>query len=330
MEKKLGKIVSGVSGNARNLLDKAKDITIQAVDQNSDGKFDLEDVSMITENVGDVVKKGACALKVTIDEEKRQLELKKLNPIFAETLRDSDFVMPKFIRITERDKKHAESEVCKNSIGFGTNQKEMFIVNVFRDSLDEFELSFYPNSDSEFYYVDPSDNNSYIALDEYFNYLKIARVSELQRIAQDLGAKHFKVTYKEEKTTFTGKKMNTKVNAKPVVTSEMNSEHETKQFSTIAIAAETVFSGHEPIKPTVKYLKYDPSIKGLIDMRMNEQTPCLHQTYMLKLSNTSGLKENDAIKIDAVLKGLKCTGNATVVSEVQNESRRYLEYEIDF
>ena len=43
-----------------------------------------------------------------------------------------------------------------------------------------------------------------------------------------------------------------------------------------------------------------------------------------------GLKEKDALKIDAVLKGMKCAGNATVVSEVQNESRRYLEYEIDF
>ena len=36
------------------------------------------------------------------------------------------------------------------------------------------------------------------------------------------------------------------------------------------------------------------------------------------------------IKIDAVLKGLKYSGNATVTSEAKNESRRYLEYDIEF
>ena len=63
---------------------------------------------------------------------------------------------------------------------------------------------------------------------------------------------------------------------------------------------------------------------------MNETAPLLHQKFMLKLSNSSGIKESEAIKIDAVLKGMKRAGSVTVVSEVQNESRRYLEYEIDF
>lgn len=52
--------------------------------------------------------------------------------------------------------------------------------------------------------------------------------------------------------------------------------------------------------------------------------------YMIKLSNSSGLKENDAIKIDAILRGMRFAGNATVQSESKNEARRYLEYEIDF
>ena len=48
------------------------------------------------------------------------------------------------------------------------------------------------------------------------------------------------------------------------------------------------------------------------------------------MSNSSGIKESDAMKIDAVLKGMKVSGNATVASEAKNESRRYLEYEIEF
>lgn len=330
MEKKFGKLVLNVGKNAKDLLEKSKDITIQVADQNADGKFDLEDVSVIAGSVRNVMKKGAQTLKETTDEKARQLELKTLQPIFLETLNDTDFLMSRFIRITDRDKKHAESEVCKGSIGFLSDQKGLHIVNIFRDSIDSYGLSFYPDCDSEFYYVDPSDRDGYIALDEYFSYLKQVRISELQKIAQDLGAKHFKVTYKEEKTSFSEKKVSKKVTAKPIASIDVEQNNENKKYSTVEIAAEMECPGHTPVKPKLKYMKYDPSINGLVEMRMNEHAPLLHQKFMLKLSNSSGLKESEAIKIDAVLKGMKCTGNATVLSETQNESRRYLEYEIDF
>ena len=330
MEKKFGKLVSSVGKSTKDLLEKSKNIAIQAVDQNDDGKFDLEDVSSMAATVGNVMKKGAQTLKETTDEKAHQLELKAVQPIFLETLNDTDFLMPKFIRIAERDKKHAESEVCRGSIGFLSDQKGLHIVNIFRDSVETFSLSFYPDCDSEFYYVDPSDRDSYIALDEYFNYLKQVRISELQKIAQDLGAKHFRVTYKEEKTSFSGKKVNKKVTAKTIASVDVEQNYEDKKYSTVEIAAEMECPGHSPVKPVLKYMKYDPSVKGLVNMRMNEQAPLLHQKFELKLSNSSGLKESEAVKIDAVLKGMKCTGNATVVNEAQNESRRYLEYEIDF
>lgn len=113
MEKKIGKLVSNVGKNAKELFDKSKDITIQIMDQNADGKFDFEDVSAIAGTVGSAVKKSAQVLKETTDEKARQLELKTLNPIFVDDLNTAEFIMPKFIRITDRDKKRAESEVCQ-------------------------------------------------------------------------------------------------------------------------------------------------------------------------------------------------------------------------
>lgn len=311
-------------------MEKSKDITIQVIDQNGDGKIDLTDVSEIAESVGNTMKKSAQILRETAGEKSRMLELKALNPIFLETLNDTEFLVSKFVRITERDKKHAESEVCKGSIGFVSEQKGLRMVNIFQDSVDAFGLSFYPDCGSEFYYVDPSDRDCYIALDDYFGYLKLARINELQKLAQDLGAKHFRVTYKEEKTAFSEKKVKAKGNAKVMGTVDVENNYNDKKYSTVEIAAEMVFPGHVPTNPVVKYLKHDPSIKTLISMRMDETAPLLHQKFLLKLSNSSGIKENEAMKIDAVLKGMKCAGNATVVSEVQNESRRYLEYEIDF
>lgn len=324
--KKIKEFTSEVGSNAKNILNSA----IQAADQNADGKFDLADISIITESVGNTVKQTSQTVKENIDEKTRLLELKTLQPIFTESLDSADFHISKFIRIAERDKKHAESEVCKGSIGYTSVQKGLRIVNISRDSIDSFGLMFYPDSGDEFYYIDPSERDRYISLDEYFSYLKVARINELQKIAQDLGAKHFKVTYKEEQTSFSEKKMHAHADAKVVAAVDAEHNSTQKKYSTVEIAAEMTFPGHAPIKPVLKYMQRDPSIQTLVAMRMDEQAPLLHQKFMLKMSNSSGMKENDAAKIDAVLKGMKCSGNATVSSEAKNEARRYLEYEIEF
>lgn len=322
--------VQDASKSASGFLGKAKDAIVRSTDQNDDGKFDREDISAIADSVSESVKSGAHALKESAEEKSRQIELKLLQPIFTETIDTADFCMPKFIRITERDKKYSTSEVCQGSIGYFSDHKGFRVVNIFSDSIEPFALTFYPDKGSEFYYVDPTDRDRYIALDEYFGYLKEERINELQMIAQSLGAKHFKVTYKEEKTSFTQKKSKGNVKATGIASSEADHSYLDEKYSTFEIAAESDYPGHEPVMPQLKYMQRDPSIKTLVAMRMNPESPLYHQKFMLKMSNSSGIKESDAVKIDAVLKGLKATGNASVESEAKNESRRYLEYEIDF
>lgn len=322
--------VHNVGKNTSDLLGKAKDAIIRTTDQNDDGKFNKEDVSSIANSVGETVKSSAQAIKDSAEEKSRQLDLKRLQPIFTETMGNADFLMSKFIRISERDKKHADSKVCQGSVGYFSEQKGLRIVNIFKDSIEAFGLSFYPDNSNEFYYVDPSDKNRYIALDDYFSYLKIERINELQMIAKSLGAKHFKVTYKEEQTAISDKKIKSKSTLGKIA--DFNFEHSVseKKYSTVEIAAELDCPGHKPTLPQLKYMQKDPSIKTLVAMRMDETAPLSHQKFMLKLSNSSGIKESDAIKIDAVLKDMKFAGNTSIASEAKNESRRYLEYEIDF
>ena len=332
MEKKakFGAFVSDAGKAAKGLFDKSKDFAIQVMDQNDDGKFDLTDVSAMAETMEDVVKKSTRTIMDSAEETSRQLELKSLRPVFPETLDDADFLMPKFIRVAERDRKHAESEVCKGSIGYLSDQKGFRIVNIFRDSIEAFGLTFCPDCDSEFYYVDPSDRDQYIALFDYFSYLKTARIVELQKIAQDLGAKHFKVTYKEEESSSSEKKVKVQVKIAAAATADDGHVSSEKKYSTVKIAAEMDCPGHSPTKPHLKYMQRDPVIQNLITMRMDEKSPLLHHKFMLQLSNSSGIKESDAVKIDAVLRGMKCSGNASVASEAVSETRRYFEYEIDF
>ena len=322
----LGQAKKGALG----VLEKTKSAIAKVADQNDDEKFDMQDVSLVASKVGESVKNGAAALKESAEERTRALELKSLQPIFAEVLDERDFVLPKFIRVANRDKKRAESQVCKGSIGYYSDLKGLRLVNIFLDNLEMFNLVFFPDCNSEFYYVDPIDKNRYIALDDYFNYLKVERISELQRLAQSLGAKHFRVTYKEEKTSVAEKIIKANINVQGVAAGNGERNLSETKFDTIEIAADMECPGHAPNRPELKYLQKDPAIRTLIDMRMDEHSPLSHQKFMLKLSNSSGLKESDAVKIDAVLKSMRFTGNTSIVSEARNEARRYFEYEIDF
>ena len=325
----LGEVAVGAGKNAKAFLGKTKDTIIKAVDQNGDGSFDFQDVSAMADSIGNAAQNAANAMRDNAEARNREKERKALQPIFLEDLDSADFTLSKLIRVADIDKKHAESEVCKGSAGFVSEQRELRIVNIYKNMIDAFGISLYPDADSEIYYIDPSDRNKYIALDDYFGYLKIARVNELQKIAQDLGAKHFRVTYREKKASITRNDMKAKGNVRAGA-AEAERNLSVSDNSNIEVAAEMQCLGHAPIEPKLFYLRGEPSIQSLIALRMDENSPIFHQEFSLKLSNSSGIKEKDAVKIDAALKAMKISGNTTVVSEAQSESRRFFEYEVDF
>ena len=317
-------LVSNTGKATSELFRKTKKAVVSSLDQNDDGKLNLTDISAISER------------RAESKEQKRlEAERKALSPIFEEDIEKPDFVLPKLIRVAEIDKKHAESEICRGSIGYETIQKDLRIVSIYPDKTELFGLKFYPDIDCEVYYVDPCDRDFYIAMDDYFNYLKVARVGELQKIAQDLGAKHFRVTYKEQEKSITGRTANTKIGGaakadkKTGAGIEHSHESSSSSFSSVEIAAEMECIGHKPVEPTLVYFRKDLQIQNLVSLRMADNA-MTHQVYTLQLSKSSGIKVKDAMNIDAALSAMKLSGNVTVTSEAQSETRRYFEYEIDF
>lgn len=318
---------------AAGFFGRAKKAVVEKVDQNADGQLDLKDVTLIADTVKLAVKNTGDRLSEKQEKMRRERELNALHPIFEDDLESIDFSLSKLIRITDIDKKHAESELCKGSIGHYFEDKNLKIVNVYRDKAPMFGLSFYPDLDREVYYVDPTDRDHYIALDDYFNYLKVERINELQRLAQDLGARHFKVTFVEESAFSSEIKKKEKIGFKAAVkqfgSEEAIHEASEKAFSKVEIAAEMECIPHEPVTPTLVYLAKDSSIQNLISMRFNKNM-LMHHKFSINLITSSGIRENDAIKIDAALNAMKCSGSATITSQAQKESRSHFEYEIDF
>ena len=318
----LKEFAANTGKNAAALIGKAKKAVIEAVDQNDDGEFTLADINIVADQLGE--KKALL---------KMEADRKSLCPIFEEDLNNPEFTMSKLIRITQIDKKHPESAACKGSIGYESVQKGIRVITIYPDKAKIFGLSFFPDIDSEVYYIDPSDRDKYIALDDYFSYLKIARIGELQRVAQELGATHFRVKFMEQKKSFTQDAAKAKANVKAPQKQggavDASFENKTDNYSKVEIASEMNCIGHEPNRPKLEYFKNDPQIQSLIDLRMNDNT-LTHQIYTLSLISSSGVKIKDAIKIDAALSAMKISGNATFVSEAQSEMRRFFEYEIDF
>ena len=318
----LGKMLNDAVKGVSDFIDKAgKDIT-KAIDQNDDGKLDFSDIQTISDRI-----------QANQAEAQRKADFERLKPLFPDDFERAEFVMPKMICVAQIDKLHAENPVCKGAIGFRSILDDMSVITIYRDHIDDFGLTFYPELENNVYYVDPCDRDHYISLDDYFSYMKMQRVAELQRIAQSLGAKHFRVTYKERNKSVLSNAIDASIGAKAGIEGgNAKASHSVSDSSlaAISIEAEMRFPGHAPIRPELHYLKKEINIANLIEMRMDPLSPLQHQRFNIELSNSSGIRVKDAVKIDAMLKSMKVSGNTTVVAEAQNEARRILEYEIEF
>ena len=333
-------IVQSAGRAASDLFGRTREAARSFIDEHGLDELDSEDVAEGADkalrtvektavSIYEGVKTGGAQLGEKLAKAKREAELKNLQPIFAEDIGTPDFTMSRLIRLTRMDRKRAASEVCRGSIGHDSSPRDVRVVNLYTDHLEKSGLTFYPDAGSEIYYVDPADRTRYIALDEYFRYMKIARITELQKLAQDLGARHFRVTYKEEKRTLTRRSGTAVPSAKGFGKASGESDMLDASSVTAETAAEMELAGHPPVQPTLVYLRKEPAVRSLIELRFS-QNPITHQRVVIQLSNSSGMKEHEAAKVDAALEAMKCAGNATVLSEAQSEARRYLEYEIDF
>lgn len=326
---------------AKKTAAKAQGAVLKIADKNGDGKINAEDFAVAKETVRDKaqkLKEGIGQFGETLSEAKAELDRKTLRPVFREDLcyteNASELItaaqIPNLICIVDRDKKRADNAVCAGAIGYWTSVKGAELLNLYEDNAALLGLRFLPNVTQTFYYMDPYKPGVYVSLDSYFTYLKKNRVNELELIAQYLGAKSFRVTFKEHKKVIVKKSAdnNAKAGANK---SEFSRKQASSNYDRVEIAAETQFSGHnEPKIPTLVYFRNESDIEKLIRMRLDRSNPIKSKDFCFQCSQTSGMTEKIAAKIDLVLHQMKCAGTATLSSEVQREGRTELEYHIEF
>ena len=317
-----GKLFNDAVKGVSEFVDKAgKDIT-KALDQNGDGQLDISDLHFLQ-----------ARNQAAQEENQRKADLERLKPLFQEDFKEDEFVLPKMIRVAGIDKAHADSAACKGSVGYRTIMDDMTVVTIFRDFIDNFGLTFYPELDNGVFYVDPCDRDHYISLDDYFSFMKMQRVAELQKIAQSLGAKHFRVISRERTEAMSSSSVDAATSVKAAgqgVNAAYSHSVSNSSMTSMSIEAEMRFPGHAPIRPELHYLKKEINVTNLIEMRMDPLSPLEHQHFSIEMINSSGIKVKDAVKIDAMMKAMKVSASTSIVAEAQNEARRMLEYEIEF
>ncbi len=317
-----GKLFNDAVKGVSEFVDKAgKDIT-KALDQNGDGQLDISDLHFLQ-----------ARNQAAQEENQRKADLERLKPLFQEDFKEDEFVLPKMIRVAGIDKAHADSAACKGSVGYRTVMDDMTVVTIFRDFIDNFGLTFYPELENGVFYVDPCDRDHYISLDDYFSFMKMQRVAELQKIAQSLGAKHFRVISRERTEAMSSSSVDAATSVKAAgqgVNAAYSHSVSNSSMTSMSIEAEMRFPGHAPIRPDLHYLKKEINVTNLIEMRMDPLSPLEHQHFSIEMINSSGIKVKDAVKIDAMMKAMKVSASTSIVAEAQNEARRMLEYEIEF
>ncbi len=340
--------MANIGKSVSSFASKTQETIVHAVDKNGDGKFDRNDIGLSDENLqaakvkanklvsaaGDGIKNHSEMLSKAIADSKLDKERKTLRPVFIEELTPADAI-PNMVRIVAHDKRRDESAICDGSVGYWEAVKGIDTLCVYDDCAVQLGICFHPSITLGIFYAEPYQERLFVALDEYFNYLKKARVNELEMIAQKLGAKRVQITFKEQAKNITKRNLQADANskfggAKAGATGTFSQAG--NEYAGIEIAADLVFSGHDhPEVPELVYFKHETDIEKLIEMRTsNGDNKIQSKTYKLQCNKSAGIKENEAAKIDAVAGQLKCGASQSFSSEVQRENRTELEYKIEF
>lgn len=255
-------------------------------------------------------------------------EAKKLKPIFNATVLDNC----EMVCIGYPDKAHEESEVCKGAIGhYETKTKGLKVLFIYKDYIDRFNLNFYPNNNTGFYYIFPTQNNTFIQLDQYFLTVKDEKVAELHDIAYKIGAKKFTIKYMEETKQLISKEydFNAKGKVKGVKgTANAKSKQKDKEYALLSIEDEGKFHNSNRIRPNLFYFKDNKKITTLIEAALNNHAESEH--FKIEFNSSSSMSKDMAAKIDVTLKKYGASGNASMSSEYEKQTRTLFDFNVEF
>ena len=269
-----------------------------------------------------------------IADTKREIDLRRYNPIFPENMTDPDFAMPRMIVIADEDERK-NIEVCKGAIGWIAKAGGLQVLYLYDTAVSDYGFTFhpYPVLDS-IYYEDSHEPSKYVNLSSFFSTMQQEQMAELQSIAASLGAKHCKLTSYEMKKEISLKKggMSRKVKVDDLsIKQDASVEVRKENLAESKVEFDVRFEGSDkPVEPRLKWYANDQVIRDLIKSRIDGINPMKEYNLGLEYKTSESMPIKAAEKVDAALKQLGATMNFEFASEVMDESRRKLSLHIEF
>lgn len=273
----------------------------------------LEAAGNAIETAVDKAGDGVEALAGKASDAKERIDKARFGPVFD--LDQIEGNMPQVIYV-EDNQRLKSVPACKGAFGFIEKLKGMQVMRLLPKYIGLPGIKFYPDTDGVLYFQDPCDDHLYIDINDYFDYLNAVRVNELELAAQDLGAKHIKVVYKEAQKVF--------------VDTDAKAGGQDDFINVEVFTDDDYDAGETPTVPVIQYLQNDPSVSSLIDRRLDSEQDVDKETNTIPCKSLDGMSLDDAVKLDGIIKALKLKGNASVASVAEALERAVLEYTIEF
>lgn len=301
--------------DTKKIVDKTKELAKKSGDAIKDttGKS----VDSLKEFVKDTSEK--------MNDSKNKRDFEKHAPLTKEEFDSHLADLPKMIRIMDIDK-HKDIEVCKDAFAYLPVIGSSKVLEIERKKVGSLCVEFYPNQSDSIFYKYPYSKDGkiiYINIAEYFDYLKKEKISELNRIAHSLGAKHVKIVFQEQN------KLDTTTNIK----AKINADISTSFSSSGEIASDEYFEGsNEPVRPELVYYKNVSDVEDLINMCMDKKNRPTKKEYVLKYSSSLDINVSVASDIDSAVSklGVKALSSISVKSKVEKENSTNFRYLIEF
>ena len=286
----------------------------------------------MTDDMADKTREGKKLVEEKYEKMKYEYDLKTLRPIFENDLSPDLYSNSTVIRIVNYDKR-MENDVCQGAVGFEEKIRQANALCLYSRYAEKTGINFYPAIKESVYCVNPYNENMYICIDDYFDYIKKAKIAELENVAYSLGAKHIKISFKEKKKTFSLKNSKINIPYKDIINVGISHGISKDDLEEIRVETDAIFEGNDiPSEPTLTYFKEESDIVSLIKMRTDteSQNKIKSKTYLFEYCRSQDMQENTAADIDSIVKKLGISANSSVENQVQSSKKMVLEYSIEF
>lgn len=326
----------GLLKTVSNVLDKAKDQGIDVIQNFAENSMDFAD------DVKHGIKKGAVDIIGKVDDVREKRALKKYNPMFKDKYSENYYSLPKVVMIIDDATSKYQNHIEQGSIGYKTTIKDLEVLNLYDETVQETGLIFVPMiSLNTLYYADPHDENRYIQLDGFFDRMQESKLAELYNIAYSLGAKRYSVEMEEIKESVAGKKSKMKARGH-ISVEDMGGNFDSNFESTTnytnrhvkQVVATAEFSGTmQPIRPLLKWYAQDDMINNLINTRCVAENRNMAKKYTISFKGNqySSMSKTTAKNIDFAAKKLGAANfNSDIEKKATQEHKYSLVFHIEF